>query len=346
MSEPLRARPTVAAWLPRAHLNSSSPHRRLPALGGNSGGRAGGNRSVRLCFVRSPPRHASHSDPVLLQLAGSPVQPAAPGPRLLRRPPDRDDTHEACRTASTLGSTSRPRTAQLSTPASQARSSWNRFAPRSSPSPQLDGRTEFEYWHIVPAISHGAPAVTGRTLLGYVAKGWGHVHFSDVRDGTYVNPLRPGALGPYAHSTPPAVKSLRVERHDHGVSRTALRGRVDLVAEAFDVTPLAVPKPWANRPVMPALVRWRVVDPAGSSVVPWQTATDFRLRIPRSGDYGRIYARWTRQNRPWSNGRYRLVLARSWDTTKLDHGAYEIEVRVADTQGNASSQRFPVRIAS
>ena len=220
------------------------------------------------------------------------------------------------------------------------------FRPEVVTIAALDGRTEFEYWHIVPAISHGAPAVTGRTLLGYVAKGWGHVHFSDVRDGTYVNPLRPGALGPYADSTPPAVKSLRVERHDHGVSRTALRGRVDLVAEAFDVTPLAVPKPWANRPVMPALVRWRVVDPAGRSVVPWQTATDFRLRIPRSGDYGRIYARWTRQNRPWSNGRYRLVLARSWDTTKLDHGAYEIEVRVADTQGNASSQRFPVRIAS
>ena len=220
------------------------------------------------------------------------------------------------------------------------------FRPEVVTIAALDGRTEFEYWHIVPAISHGAHAVAGRTLLGHVAKGWGHVHFSDVRDGAYVNPLRPGALGPYADSTPPAVKSLRVERHDHGVSRTALRGRVDLVAEAFDVTPLAVPKPWANRPVMPALVRWRVVDPAGKSVVPWQTATDFRLRIPDAGDYGRVYAKWTRQNRPWSNGRYRLVLARSWDTTTLPRGAYEIEVRVADTQGNASSQRFPVRAAS
>ena len=210
----------------------------------------------------------------------------------------------------------------------------------------LDGRTEFEYWHIVPAISHGAHAATGKTLLGYVAKGWGHVHFSDVRDGVYVNPLRPGALGPYADSTPPVVKSLRVERHDHGVSRAALRGRVDLVAEAFDVTPLAVPKPWANRPVTPALVRWRIVDRTGRSAVPWQTATDFRMRIPSIGDYGRVYAKWTRQSKPWSNGRYRIVLVRGWETRTIPRGAYAIEVRVADTQGNSSTQRFPVRIAT
>jgi Peptidase family M23 len=209
-----------------------------------------------------------------------------------------------------------------------------------------DGRTEFEYWHIVPAISDGAHAVAGKTVLGHIGKGWGHVHFSDRRNGVYVNPLRPGALGPYADSTPPVVKSLRFERHDHGISREALRGRVDLVAEAFDVTPLAVPKPWANRPVTPAIVRWRLVDPAGRTVVPWATAIDFRMRIPNDDAYASVYASWTRQNRPWSNGRYRIVLARSWDTTTLVPGRYQIEVSVADTRGNSGSQRFPVRVAN
>ncbi len=339
------------AW-PHVHhtldLNCSNPRRGLPARGGISGGRPGGNRSVGpLTCARSPPRFGSRPDPLLLQLAGSPVQPAAPCARLLRRSADRDDTPRACRAASTSGSTSRPPTAQPSTPASPARSSWKSFRPEVVTIAALDGRTEFEYWHIVPAISHGAHAVAGRTLLGYVAKGWGHVHFSDVRDGAYVNPLRPGALGPYADSTPPAVKSLRVERHDHGVSRTALRGRVDLVAEAFDVTPLAVPKPWANRPVMPALVRWRVVDPAGRSVVPWQTATDFRLRIPDAAATTAVSTR---------SGRVRTARGATAATgssspgagtrRRFARGAYEIEVRVADTQGNSSSQRFPVRIAS
>ena len=33
-------------------------------------------------------------------------------------------------------------------------------------------------------------------LLGYVAKGWEHVHFAERRGGVYVNPLRDGGLGP------------------------------------------------------------------------------------------------------------------------------------------------------
>ena len=220
------------------------------------------------------------------------------------------------------------------------------FRPEVVAIAAADGRTEFEYWHIVPAISDGAHAVAGKTVLGHVGKGWGHVHFSDRRDGVYVNPLRAGALGPYVDPTPPVVKSLRVERDDHGVSREALRGRIDLVVEAFDVTPLAVPKPWANRPVTPALVRWRLVDSSGATVMPWVTAIDFRMRIPADDAYGRVYARWTRQNRPWSNGRYRIVLARGWDTSTLARGAYHIEIRAADTHGNSSSQRFPIRVAN
>jgi hypothetical protein len=219
------------------------------------------------------------------------------------------------------------------------------FRPETVAIVAADGHRFFEYWHLVPAVAHGAHAIAGRTLVGYIAAGWGHVHFSEVRDGVYLNPLRPGALGPYADTTAPTVKSLRVERDGRGVSREVLRGAVDLVAEAFDSTPLAVPKPWANRPVTPALVRWRVVDRSGATVAPWTTALDFRRTIPANGDYGRLYARWTRQNRPWSNGRYRIVLVRDWETSTVPAGRYEIEVAATDTQGNASAQRFPVRVA-
>jgi catalase (peroxidase I) len=71
-------------------------------------------------------------------------------------------------------------------------------------------------------------------------------------------------------------------------------------------------------------------------------AAEHEQGLPRPG---RLYASWTRQNRPWSNGRYRIVLVRDWKTSTLPAGRYEIEVAAMDTQGNASSQRFPVRVA-
>jgi hypothetical protein len=218
------------------------------------------------------------------------------------------------------------------------------FRPETVALVAPDGHRSFEYWHLVPAVASGTQAVSGRTIVGYVGKGWGHVHFSELRDGRYLNPVRPAALGPYADPTAPVVRSLRVERNGEGVSRESVRGGVDLVAEAFDTTPLAVPKPWANRPVTPALMRWRVVGRAGA-VTPWTTAVDFRLQIPSDDDYDRIYARWTRQNHPWSNGRYRLVLAHAWDSRSVAPGRYEIEVAASDTSGNVGSRRFPVRIA-
>ena len=53
-----------------------------------------------------------------------------------------------------------------------------------------DGRV-FAYWHIVPAVRNGHSAVAYGTLLGHIAPGWGHVHFAELVDGRYVNPLRP-----------------------------------------------------------------------------------------------------------------------------------------------------------
>ena len=53
-----------------------------------------------------------------------------------------------------------------------------------------------------------------------------------------------------------------------------------LVAETYDETPLAVPRPWHDLPVMPALVRWRLLDSGGRVALGWSTAVDFRLDDP------------------------------------------------------------------
>jgi len=40
-------------------------------------------------------------------------------------------------------------------------------------------------------------------------------------------------------------------------------GSIRLVVDVLDATPLLVRQPWSNLPVMPALVRWRVVGVTG-----------------------------------------------------------------------------------
>ena len=94
---------------------------------------------------------------------------------------------------------------------------------------------------------------------------------------------------------------------------------------------------------MPALVRWRVVGANGRVAVPWRDAADFRTTLP-SRTFGSVYATWTRQNKPWRRGRYRVVLARGWNSAALRAGSYRLEVFVCDTRHNAarSSAAFTV----
>ena len=69
---------------------------------------------------------------------------------------------------------------------------------------RADG-VELEYWHVSPAVSSGQRVIAYRTVIGHILKPWAHVHFSERRNGVYVNPLRPGAMGPYVDQTCPAA---------------------------------------------------------------------------------------------------------------------------------------------
>ena len=117
----------------------------------------------------------------------------------------------------------------------------------------------FAYWHIVPAVRNGQYAVASKTILGRIARGWGHVHLAELVDGRYVNPLRRGALTPYVDSTRPTIHAFSFERAGRSIGRRKLAGRFDLVSETWDETPVSVPGKWANKPVMPAVVRWRIL---------------------------------------------------------------------------------------
>jgi hypothetical protein len=208
------------------------------------------------------------------------------------------------------------------------------------------GGVEFQYWHIVPTVRTGDYAVAYRTVIGHVESPWLHVHFSELHDGVFRNPLRPGAMGPYADSTRPTVSALELERSGDSahVAPTNAGGTVDLVAEVADTTPLPIAPPWHDKPVMPVLVRWRVVG-AGGPATDWQTAVDFRETIPSASAFTTVYAKWTRQNRPNRRARYRVYLAHGWSCGQLAPGWYRIQVAASDTRGNMTIAEFHVRMA-
>jgi hypothetical protein len=208
----------------------------------------------------------------------------------------------------------------------------------------VDATRVFAYWHVVPAVRDGQRVIARRTVVGRIARGWEHVHFAELRSGRYVNPLRPGAMAPFDDNTKPRIHLLSVERDGTAVGHATDRRGVDLVAEVTDETPLPISGRWHGRPVMPAVVRWRLVGRGLAAT--WIVAADFRFTIPANDAFSTTYARWTRQNKPWRNGRYRVVLAHGWAPGPLRPGRYAIEISASDLRGNTGTRSYPVEIGA
>jgi hypothetical protein len=211
-----------------------------------------------------------------------------------------------------------------------------------------DGRT-FEYWHIAPAVGVGSEVQADVTVLGRILKGCGHVHLTERDGGVAVNPLAPGHLGPYADHTKPRIDAVYFR---HSVTSgdlmpDFLRGRVELIASAYDMPALRVPGEWSNLPVTPALVTWRIEQAVTHRVIVSEhTAYDVRGAMPSNSMFWSIYARGTHQNmcvfgKHYSYmqpGRYLFRLAPGgFDTRTLRDSVYDLIVTATDIRGNSSS---------
>jgi hypothetical protein len=206
------------------------------------------------------------------------------------------------------------------------------------------GSVDFGYWHVVPAVEHHQH-VARHELLGHVDAPWLHVHFAERRDGTYRNPLRAGALTPWHDDTRPRVDRVTFSRHGTVLPAQSVHGAVDVIAEAYDTPPIAVPAPWNDLPVTPARIRWRVTR--GSEVVrPWRTPVDFTKTLLPQSAFERVYATGTRQNHAGAPGLYRFYLAHTWSTSLVPDGAYELHVEASDLAGNTGTLRRAFTIAN
>jgi hypothetical protein len=196
------------------------------------------------------------------------------------------------------------------------------------------GARSHGYWHIVPTVRAGQQ-VRKHSLLGHIARTWGHVHFAERIDGQYWNPLRVGGLTPFKDFGAPVVDRIVAERASRLLDPRTLTGVVNLIAVAHDIPPISAPPPWRGLPVTPALVRWRLVRDA-RAVFPWRVAADFRSTLLPGARFSEVYAAGTRQNHPNAAGRFRFWLVRGWDTRLHRDGRYRLDVEVADIRGNAS----------
>jgi hypothetical protein len=206
------------------------------------------------------------------------------------------------------------------------------------------GDTAFGYWHVVPAVAHHQ-RVGMHELLGHVEAPWLHLHFAERRAGSYRDPLRPGALSPWADTTAPHVTKIDLARNGRALPAGAIFGPVDVIAEAHQMPALPVPPPWNGLPVTPARMRWRVRR-NNRTVRSWHTPIDFSQGLLPQDQFSRVYAPGTRQNRPGKPGLYRFYLAHTWSTRTLPDGNYDLEVEASDLYGNRGTLVLPFALVN
>jgi hypothetical protein len=207
------------------------------------------------------------------------------------------------------------------------------FLTRGRPAVAVKGATRtFGYWHVVPAVRNHQQ-VHLHQLLGHVLRGEGHVHLGEHYGVEHLNPLRPGGISPYVDRTPPTVASVEFLRGGQEQNALRLRGRIEVIVEAFDTTPLLVPAPWSNLPVTPARVRWSVSH-GPRRVIARRTAADLSRVSLSSQLYDSIYAPGTAKNGPGRPGHYRFYLTHGLDVSRLPAGRSVLRIEADDTRGN------------
>ena len=207
------------------------------------------------------------------------------------------------------------------------------------------GDRVFSYWHVDPVVADRTAVEAGQEIAT-IKPGFGHVHFTEIHAGRYVNPLRPGGIVPYVDATSPTVVALFAAAGTRRLSLDALRGSFDLLVDCYDTPPAPLPAPpWNLTRVAPALIRWRLV-PEGATSARWHTAVDFRSYLAPRTTFASVYAPWTTLNGPDKPARLVYYLAHRWSSARVPDGRYRLQVAVFDSQGNSARAGVWLTIAN
>lgn len=208
-----------------------------------------------------------------------------------------------------------------------------------------DSGRRFGYWHIRPVVRSGQ-YVRIHQLLGRVISGWGHVHFAESVDGFYRDPLRKGALTPFADRTPPTVAAVElVDAEGAALDPSRVAGSVSVVADAYDTPPILPPAPWDVARLAPETISWTLRDATGTTIAAG-TSVSFANGLPDSDLYGLVYAPGTYQNKPHRPGRYLFWVVHDFDSTAFPNGTYALEVDASDSRGNVGAATIQLTIAN
>jgi hypothetical protein len=202
----------------------------------------------------------------------------------------------------------------------------------------------FGYWHIRPVVRSGQ-RVRKHQLLGFVGRGWGHVHFAESVNRQYRNPLRPRALTPYIDHVPPSVASVSVQSGGAAVDLRRVSGNVDVVAEVYDAPPRLPAPPWEVARLTPAVVWWRL-DRDDAAITDWSVTADFHFALMPVSLYPSVYAPGTYQNKAHRPGRYLFWIVHDLDTTTLPNGRYSLDVLASDTRWNLGVNSVTFTVAN
>jgi hypothetical protein len=203
----------------------------------------------------------------------------------------------------------------------------------------------FGYWHIRPVV-HSRQHVRLHQLLGYVRKGWGHVHFAESMGREYRNPLRRGALTPFRDRKPPVVASVSLITGAGTLANTGnVSGPISLVSEIYDVPPVPPKGTWRVARLTPAIIWWRLLR-GDAPTNNWTLAVDFHFALMPASIYNWIYAPGTYQNKANRPGHYLFWVVHDLDTATLPNGRYTIQVLAADTRWNFGGGSVTFNVAN
>jgi len=206
------------------------------------------------------------------------------------------------------------------------------------------GGHQLSYWHVVPSVVKNQ-RVRRHQLLGHVVAGAGHVHLSEYKDGTYVNPLRLGGLAPYIDDTVPQIPKLTFYATGVPIPPENVSGLMDITVNAFDTPPVPLPLPWNQVIYTPALIRWRIVQ-GQVTIRRWETPVDFRQFLLPLNLFNFVYAPGTFQNKAGRRGNYEFYLAHQFDTRALPNGSYVLQVEALDDQENVGQASFAFTVTN